>query len=552
MNYDHVTAGDPRKAHDWTSRWAELTPLTSTNGQVLDRIRRFCKEKRIVVDDLAMLGTRIAIRRGGSVFLAFAGRNAAGIVTAIKYRPLEGSSHDTTAEHPSVWLRPIIVGRRESLDWFVAEGETEAARLCGLVRNEAAILCLPAGARTFRREWADLIPRGATVHLAHDADLEGDAGAEKAGRIIGGRTVRVRPPEGVKDWCDWPGDREAFVELVGAARAAQPAASLLVRGVDWDRVRPTRWLWERRLPLGYLSLLVGDEGVGKGTATAWIAARATCGELEGDQLGTPLRVLIVGDEDAFEPIWVPRLYAAGADLTRVLTLDDGDYLTDFTIDGERLGRAIEREGIGLVVFDQLLDHVSGGHEGEAVFNPKSVRQALVPLRRVAALQGIAALGLLHPVKGHARSFRDLVAGSHQFNAVSRSSLLLGVDPENDKRRVLVRGKGNYSALPRSFEFTLAAEVVDLNRETFEVSKVVDAGEGDRTVDDILKAAPSSPIRDELAERLEPLLTDEEQTRADLARAVGRDPKDGSVKNALDLLASRGIAEQTKGGGWKRA
>lgn len=324
---------------------------------------------------------------------------------------------------------------------------------------------------------------------------------------------------------------------------------LRTRGVIWDRIRPVRWLWERRIPLGLPSLLVGEEGVGKGTFACWLIARATCGELEGDLHETQTTVLIVGDEDTFEPIWVPRLWAAGADLTRIRTLDDGEYLDDLVLTEQRLEDAIRRDGIGLVVFDQLIDHVHGGADGQAVYNPKNVRGALMPLRRVTARCEIAALGLLHPIKGQARSFRDLIAGSHQFNAVSRSSLLLGVDPDDEGRRLLVRGKGNHSAAPRSLEFTIAAEVVELNKHTFEVPKVVDPVEGDRTIGDLVKP-PAAPVRNELADRLEPLLRDEPQTRADLARAVGRDPKDGSVKNALELLASRRVAERVEGG-WKR-
>jgi hypothetical protein len=58
------------------------------------------------------------------------------------------------------------------------------------------------------------------------------------------------------------------------------------------------------------------------------------------------------------------------------------------------------------------------------------------------------------------------------------------------------------------------------------------------------------VRDPLADKLEPLLTDEPQKLADLARAVGRDPKAGSVRNALEWLASRRIAERVPEG-WKR-
>ena len=355
---------------------------------------------------------------------------------------------------------------------------------------------------------------------------------------------------------EWPGEAPGVYippeEIQAPPNGDGPEsrfAPLRTRGVIPERIRPVRWMWTRRIPIGLPSLLVGEEGVGKGTLASWIIAKATCGKLDGDLHGTPTQILIVGDEDSFEPIWVPRLWAAGADLTRLRTLDDGEYLDDFCAAQERLEDAIERDAIGLVVFDQLLDHVPGGSDGAAVYNPKHVRQALQPLRRVAANRDVATLGLLHPIKGNPRSFRELIAGSHQFNAVSRSSLLLGVDPENDTRRLLVRGKGNHSAAPRSFEFTLAAEVVELNNHTFEVPKVVDPREGDRTINDLLKPS-AAPVREDLIAKLADLLTDEPQKRADLARSVDRDPKDGSVGNALNELRSRGIAEKVKEG-WKR-
>jgi hypothetical protein len=153
-------------------------------------------------------------------------------------------------------------------------------------------------------------------------------------------------------------------------------------------------------------------------------------------------------------------------------------------------------------------------------------------------------------KGAATSFRQLIAGSHQFNAVSRSSLLLSLDPVDEERRVLVRGKGNHSAAPRSFEFTIAAEDIELNEHRFEVPKVVNEGEGERTIHDLLKAGPpDAPVRDELAEQLAPLLTAEPQKQADLARAVGREPADGSVRNALRWLAENGRAENVSRGKW---
>jgi hypothetical protein len=40
-------------------------------------------------------------------------------------------------------LRPIIIGNRDPLDWIVTEGETDGARLLGLVGDRCAIIVLP-------------------------------------------------------------------------------------------------------------------------------------------------------------------------------------------------------------------------------------------------------------------------------------------------------------------------------------------------------------------------------------------------------------------------
>jgi hypothetical protein len=117
-------------ARDWSRAWDRLVPLAEASEEVRMRVEQFAAGKRISLAALDALGTRIAIRKGGGVWLAWAGRNPAGdAVTAIKYRPLGGGSHDCEAEKPSVWLLPIVLGRRDSLDWFVAEGETDGARL---------------------------------------------------------------------------------------------------------------------------------------------------------------------------------------------------------------------------------------------------------------------------------------------------------------------------------------------------------------------------------------------------------------------------------------
>jgi hypothetical protein len=58
------------------------------------------------------------------------------------------------------------------------------------------------------------------------------------------------------------------------------------------------------------------------------------------------------------------------------------------------------------------------------------------------------------------------------------------------------------------------------------------------------------VRADLADQLLDVLGEEPQTMASLAREVGRDPKDGTVRRALTALAEGGRAARTESG-WRR-
>jgi hypothetical protein len=288
-----------KRVADHSAKWAKLEPVGSVNGQVGARIASFCESKRIPLAALVALEARVGVRPGNHVELAFAGRNGAGVVTAIKYRPLDGTSHDSRAEPPSTWLRPIIVGNRDSLDWLVAEGETDGARLFDLVGDLAAIMVLPAGARAFRPAWAALIPRGATVALCHDADEEGDAGAEKAAKIVAGSTLRVRPPI-AGDWCEWDGGRDDFLKLLKAERRPPYEFSSLADFLERPFPSAEPLLGEHGaifLARGSLLMVYGADGSGKSTWSIDGVAHLAAGvDWLGIPVPRPVRVCIIENE----------------------------------------------------------------------------------------------------------------------------------------------------------------------------------------------------------------------------------------------------------------
>ena len=168
--------------------------------------------------------------------------------------------------------------------------------------------------------------------------------------------------------------------------------------------------------------------------------------------------------------------------------DVGDFEVDFTDDGdiEHLRVWIRGYQIKVLILYALLDHVGGAGTDE--YKPRQVRAALAPLRRLAGEEEIAVLGSMHPRKGKAQTFRELMAASHQFNAVSRSSMLLAPHPEHDDRRVLALGKSNHAGRVSSLEFRVEVVHFELNGYQFRDVRAVDWCESAIDLDAAMQAS----------------------------------------------------------------
>ncbi len=425
-DYEHLErdAEQRQKIRDHSAAWSKLTPLGELNGSLRERVEQFAAARRISLDSLEALGTRVQVRHpSGEVRLAWASvveLDGRQVVTALKFRQLTTGERDALA--PSVFLEPLIVGKGGSLDWFVAEGETDGARLYGLVGESAAVLVLPAGALTFKRAWADLIPRGATIYLGHDADEAGDRGAAKAAKLLGARTVRLRPPVEGGDWCDWPGGREEFLELVQSARADKGADNGRVHVASLENVemREVEYVEKPLLQRDALILLGGRPGIGKGALCAYWLARCSNGEMYGQ----PRNAIVIASEDSDEIDLKPRLVVAGGEPARVFSVKGA-----FRLPGDALWllELAERIGdVGLVVIDPV-----GNHTGEANTDRESdVRQALMPLVGVALELRCPLVGVRHvTTKASSGSAVGKILGSTAWIAVPRAVLVAALDAQ---------------------------------------------------------------------------------------------------------------------------
>jgi hypothetical protein len=236
------------------------------------------------------------------------------------------------------------------------------------------------------------------------------------------------------------------------------AKAPLVDLISFDQIQPEQvnWLWAGRIPVGKITILQGDPGLGKSTLALDLAARVTRKGMmpDGSAMGLSeaAGVVVMTAEDGLADTIQPRLEAADADLERVVTFGPNEQVL-IPHDVRRLELAIEQSQSRLVVIDPLaafLDPTVNGWVNQ------DVRRALHPLKQIAERTGAAILVLDHLSKAQGRAAIYRGNGSVAFNAAARSVLLVGKHPADSNLRVVARVKGNLCADPGSLAYSMEA------------------------------------------------------------------------------------------------
>lgn len=255
------------------------------------------------------------------------------------------------------------------------------------------------------------------------------------------------------------------------------------------RLRRVRWLWDRRLALGTVSLLAGKEGLGKSTASVTIAAQVTRGELPGEYHGTPKSVLVAAAEDSFEHTIAPRFLAAGADLARVHRIEvrDGELVEHLSLpqDIDGVEGVAEELDAALLVLDPLVSRLSSQLD---THKDAEVRQALEPLAALANRSGLSVWGLMHFNKTGSTDPLQRVMASKAFTGVARSVSTVIEDPDDDTglRRYIGTPKNNLgpSNLP-SLGFVIESFAYDTDDGPGETGRLVWLAENRESISDLM-------------------------------------------------------------------
>jgi hypothetical protein len=443
------------------------------------------------------------------------------------------------------WLTPPDLSR--------LDGDTSGAQLAELVRQARGSRkpgALPFQQPGGRREHAAPIPYG--EH--HDA-LVSYAGWMRVNRFP------IREAEAcmlmrLGDLVQPPGatqpkytEAEALAELhdvysryapgdPGAedTAAGLPGRQLFVTLASQIKPRPVRWLWPDRIPSGALTLLAGREGIGKSLVGVHLAAQLTRGTLAGGRHGRPSRVMFATSEDAWEFTMVPRLLAAGANLTRVARVQvrDGASVTGLTTpaDVPELRAYIASHDVALLILDPLTSVMDGRIDAH---RDREVRTALEPLGQLAEDTGAAVLGHVHLGKGLGRDPVNLILGSRAFSAVARVALVAARDPDDETSNVLSVEKSNLGRIDvPGLTYRIDGAEIATDEGQASAGLLVWTGETDRRVRDIMADHDGERTeRDEAAEWLTGYLADHDG-QAPFAEVA----KDGRVNGHAERTLRR--------------
>ena len=241
------------------------------------------------------------------------------------------------------------------------------------------------------------------------------------------------------------------------------------------------WLWDGWLAEGKIHLIAGQAGTSKTSLSIEMASIVSRGGQWPDGTSSPRgNVLIWSSEDDPADTLVPRLIAAGADLSNVHFPDhladpdtDGEFYFDPAEHLDELYKKIQEIGnVRLLILDPVVSVVTSDSHKNA-----EVRRDLQPLVDLARESKCAVVGVTHLTKG-TQSYSNIerVTGSLAFGAVAR--LVMFVAKRDDAKpddsgpsRVLCRVKSNIGPDTGGFSYDVLQTPLE-ELDGLHVSKVV--------------------------------------------------------------------------------
>ena len=295
------------------------------------------------------------------------------------------------------------------------------------------------------------------VFLCLDADKAGEDACKRLAGLLPDTVSVTRIQPCMKDWNDVLVHRAEipnrnYFKSIVLKEPSKPETVKIIRMSDVE-LTPVEWLWKPYLPFGKLSVLQGNPGEGKTYFAMHLAAACTNGKLLPNmERMEPFNVIYQTAEDGLGDTVKPRLIEAGADLDRVLVIDDSDV--QLTLSDERIEKAIIENNARLVIIDPIQAYLGADVD---MNRANEVRPIFMRLGQVAQRTGCAILLIGHLNKAAGMQSLQRGLGSIDIAAAVRSVMFIGKLKHDPTMRILTHEKSSLAPPGASLAFSLGDE-----------------------------------------------------------------------------------------------
>ena len=295
------------------------------------------------------------------------------------------------------------------------------------------------------------------VFLCLDADKAGEDACKRLAALLPDTVSVTRIQPCMKDWNDVLVHRAEipnrnYFKSIVLKEPSKPETVKIIRMSDVE-LTPVEWLWKPYLPFGKLSVLQGNPGEGKTYFAMHLAAACTNGKLLPNmERMEPFNVLYQTAEDGLGDTVKPRLIEAGADLDRVLVIDDSEV--QLTLSDERIEKAIIENNARLVIIDPIQAYLGADVD---MNRANEVRPIFMRLGQVAQRTGCAILLIGHLNKAAGMQSLQRGLGSIDIAAAVRSVMFIGKLKHDPTMRILTHEKSSLAPPGASLAFSLGDE-----------------------------------------------------------------------------------------------
>jgi hypothetical protein len=271
--------------------------------------------------------------------------------------------------------------------------------------------------------------------------------------------------------------------------------------INLEDIEPevVEWLWYPYIPLGKLTMIEGDPGLGKSWLTMALASYISRGKLLPYQVDKIKgKVLIMSAEDGLADTIKPRLVTLKANTNNIVAIPEP---VSFTESGTKaVSEAIQLVKPKLIIIDPLVAYLGGKID---LHKANETREIMARLTKLAEDNHVAIVLVRHLTKGGKEKAIYRGLGSIDLTAAVRSCLAIGRNPqEPNEGRVICHIKSNLAPLGKPISYTLDSKD---KKNPFEFGEEIDVD-----VNEVLGTQPTNGrgATDAAVEFLQTVLADD--------------------------------------------